>query len=146
MQTDIHALNGIRTHVPGVRASEDISYLRLRGNCGRTVYDWITFKWLNTVLPNKLEPGQLRRYRERLRAGRPAFYSRHGQQILLYSTASRPALEPTQPPILWVPVLFPLGTWSWLFTSIQCQSQGWNYTFTPPSAFMASCLINWIRG
>jgi hypothetical protein len=35
--TDIHALSGIRTHYPSVRASEDSSCLRPRGFCyGRT--------------------------------------------------------------------------------------------------------------
>jgi hypothetical protein len=33
--TDIHALNGIRTHDPSVRASEDTSCLRPRGHCDR---------------------------------------------------------------------------------------------------------------
>jgi hypothetical protein len=33
--TDIHVLSGIRTHDPSVRASEDSSYLRRRGNCDR---------------------------------------------------------------------------------------------------------------
>jgi hypothetical protein len=38
-----------------------------------------------------------------LLAGRPRFYSRQGKQIFLYSTASRPALGPTQVHIQWVP-------------------------------------------
>lgn len=39
----------------------------------------------------------------RLRAGRPRFDSRQGQEIFfLISVTSRPALEPTQPPIEWV--------------------------------------------
>jgi hypothetical protein len=33
--TDIHASNGIRTHDPSVRASEDSSCLRTRGRCDR---------------------------------------------------------------------------------------------------------------
>jgi hypothetical protein len=33
--TDIHALSGIRTHDPTVRASEDSSYLSPRGHCDR---------------------------------------------------------------------------------------------------------------
>jgi hypothetical protein len=39
--TDIHTLNGIRTHDPSVRASEDSSCLRQHGHCDRqfiTVY------------------------------------------------------------------------------------------------------------
>jgi hypothetical protein len=39
----------------------------------------------------------------RLRAGRPVFDSRQGLRILLFATASRPVLGPTQPPIQWVP-------------------------------------------
>jgi hypothetical protein len=36
-------------------------------------------------------------------AGRLRFDSRQGQEIFLYSTTSRLTLEPTQPPIQWVP-------------------------------------------
>jgi hypothetical protein len=32
---NIHALIGIRTHDPSVQASEDSSFLRLRGHCDR---------------------------------------------------------------------------------------------------------------
>jgi hypothetical protein len=35
INTDIHALSGIRTHHPSFRAGEDISCLRPRGHCGR---------------------------------------------------------------------------------------------------------------
>jgi hypothetical protein len=41
-----------------------------------------------------------------LHAEGPRFNYRQGQQIFLYSTASRPALGPSQPPIQWVPVVF----------------------------------------
>jgi hypothetical protein len=34
-RTDIHALSGIRTHEPSVRATEDSSCLRPRGHCDR---------------------------------------------------------------------------------------------------------------
>jgi hypothetical protein len=44
-----------------------------------------------------------------LRAERPEFYTREGQVIFLYSTASRLALEPTYPPIQWVPVVLYSG-------------------------------------
>jgi hypothetical protein len=36
---NIHAMSGIRTHDPSVRASEDSSCLRLPGYCGRLLYD-----------------------------------------------------------------------------------------------------------
>jgi hypothetical protein len=35
--TDIHALSGIRTHDPSVRADEDGSCLRPRGHCARLI-------------------------------------------------------------------------------------------------------------
>jgi hypothetical protein len=41
----------------------------------------------------------------RLRAERPEFDSRQGQQIFLFSIASKEALGPNQPPIKWVPGL-----------------------------------------
>jgi hypothetical protein len=47
--------------------------------------------------------GQFSRYSDVLRAGRPGFDSRQGQEIVLCSTASRPALWPTQPPIQLAP-------------------------------------------
>jgi hypothetical protein len=34
-KTDMHALSGIRTHDPSVRASEDSSCIRQRGHCDR---------------------------------------------------------------------------------------------------------------
>jgi hypothetical protein len=37
------------------------------------------------------------------------FVSWQEQEIILFSTASEPALEPTQPPIQWVPVTLPQG-------------------------------------
>jgi hypothetical protein len=38
-----------------------------------------------------------------LRGGQPRFDSRQGKEIFLYTTATRPALGPTQPHIQWVP-------------------------------------------
>jgi hypothetical protein len=43
------------------------------------------------------------RHSDGLWAGRPGFDSRQGHEILPYSTASRPALGPTQAPIQWAP-------------------------------------------
>jgi hypothetical protein len=50
-----------------------------------------------------METRDLSRYSDGLWAGRPGFDSRQRKEILLYFTASRPALGPTQPPIQWVP-------------------------------------------
>jgi hypothetical protein len=44
-----------------------------------------------------------------LRSGRPEFFSRQGQEIFLSTTASRPALGPTQSSIQWVPASFSPG-------------------------------------
>jgi len=60
----------------------------------------------------------------RLRTGRTGFDSRRGQRILifLFSTASRPALDPTHLPIRWVRGLFSRewasGACSWPLISI----------------------------
>jgi hypothetical protein len=53
------------------------------------------------VTAGHLEPGQLSLHSDGLRAGQPGFDCRQGQEIFLYSTASRLALGPTQP-FLWV--------------------------------------------
>jgi hypothetical protein len=49
-QTDIHALSGIRTHDPSVRASEDSSCLRPRGHCDRHVQTCYKLKRFTTCL------------------------------------------------------------------------------------------------
>jgi hypothetical protein len=52
-----HALNGIRTHDPRVRASEDSSCLRPRGHCDRPtmVYNtqnyWVFGLWPSSIIP-----------------------------------------------------------------------------------------------
>jgi hypothetical protein len=63
-----------------------------------------------------------------------------GQKVFFYSTASRPILEPTPPPIQWVP-------WA---LSLEVKRRGheadhshllrgqewWSYTSTPPYVFV----------
>jgi hypothetical protein len=51
------------------------------------------------------------RYSDWLRAGRPRSRSSSPYRVknFLFSTSSRQALGPAQPPIQWVPGLFPLG-------------------------------------
>jgi hypothetical protein len=67
------------------------------------------------------------------------FESRHGLGIFLFTTLSRPALGPTQPPILWVPgALFSLEV-----KRPGCEADhsspysaefknAWSFTSTPP--------------
>ena len=51
-----------------------------------------------------------------------SFESRHGLELLVPYKTSRPAVRFTQPPMQWVPGLFPDGkavsVWSWPFASI----------------------------
>jgi hypothetical protein len=44
-QTNIHALSGIRTHYPSVRAGDNISYLTPRGHCDRHIYKTKIYKF-----------------------------------------------------------------------------------------------------
>jgi hypothetical protein len=71
-------------------ASEDSSCLRPCGHCDRRIQPLYSFI-----------SGQLSRYSDGLRVGRPAFDFRYGIDIFLFSTASKPALGPNQPPIGW---------------------------------------------
>jgi hypothetical protein len=68
------------------------------------------------IILNK--PGYRSRYRDRLRAGRPRFNSRQGQEIFLLSTASRPVLGSIHPPVKYdiSPGGKAAGTWSWPLT------------------------------
>jgi len=76
-----------------------------------------------------------------LRAGRPVFDSRHGQKLLLFATASRPALGFTQPSIQWIPGFLSPG-----IKRPGRESEvrnAWNYTSTPPYIFMACYCIQY---
>jgi hypothetical protein len=75
------------------------------------------------------------------------FESRQGLGIFFLTTASRPALEPTQPQIQWVPGALSLGVkrlgreddHSPLFSAEV--KNAWSYTCTPQYAFMAWCSV-----
>jgi hypothetical protein len=60
------------------------------------------------------------------------FDSRRGLGIFLFTTASRPALGPTQPPIQWVPGALSLG--------VKRSGRG-TITPTPQYAFMVWCSL-----
>jgi hypothetical protein len=85
--------------------------------CLRTTARIFIFRSVNTNIRS--------RDSDWLRAGRPRGRSSSPCKIknFLFSTSSRPALEPTQPPIQWVPGGGTLpggkaaGAWSWPLTS-----------------------------
>jgi hypothetical protein len=54
-----------------------------------------------------VRPGIAIRYSNGLRAGQTEFNSWQEREIFLYSSASRPTMGTTKPPIQWVPELFP---------------------------------------
>jgi hypothetical protein len=66
------------------------------------------------------------------------FESRQGLGIFLFTTASRPALGPTQPPIQWVPEALSLGVKRSGREADHSPSSGaevknaWSYTSTSP--------------
>jgi hypothetical protein len=69
------------------------------------------------------------------------FDSRWGLGIFLFTTASRTALEPTQPPIQWVP-----GALSLEVKRPRREAEvknPWSYTSTLQYAFMAWCLVKY---
>ena len=65
------------------------------------------------------------------------FESRSGQEIFLFSSTSKPRLEPTLRPVLWVLGFVPggkaEGAWSWPLNSILCQGCEWVelYLYSP---------------
>jgi hypothetical protein len=75
------------------------------------------------------------------------FDSRRGLRIFLFTTASRTALEPTQPPIQWVPGVLSLGVKrprreaDHSPPSRAKVKKAWSYTSTPQYVFMAWCLV-----
>jgi hypothetical protein len=75
------------------------------------------------------------------------FNSRRGLGIFLFSTASSPALGPTQPPIQWVPEAPSPGVKrSWRKADHSTPSSAevknaWSYTSTRQYVLMAWCLV-----
>jgi hypothetical protein len=75
------------------------------------------------------------------------FDSRRGLGIFLFTTASRTALGPTQPPIQWIPGALSLGIKrpgreaDHSPPSSAEVKNAWSYTSTPRNVFMAWCLV-----
>jgi hypothetical protein len=80
----------------------------------------------------------VQKYSPELRAGSSGFDSLRGLGIFLFTTASRPALGSTEPPIQWVPGALSLGVKRPVRdadhsppSSVEIKN-AWIYTFTPP--------------
>jgi hypothetical protein len=75
------------------------------------------------------------------------FDSRRGLEIFLFTTASRTALGPTQPPIQWVSGALSLGVKRSGHEADHSPpssaevKNSWSYTSTPQYVFMAWCLL-----
>jgi hypothetical protein len=75
------------------------------------------------------------------------FDSRRGLGIFLFTTASRTALGPIQPPIQWIPGALSLGIkWPWREADHSPPSSAevknaWSCTSNPQYVFMAWCLV-----
>jgi hypothetical protein len=77
------------------------------------------------------------------------FESRQGLGNFLFTTASRPALRPTQPPIQWVLDALSLGVkrprreTGHSFPPSAEVKNAWSYTSIHPYVFMAQCLVKY---
>jgi hypothetical protein len=84
-----------------------------------------------------------------LRAGRPGYDSWQDLGIFLLTTASRPTLEPAQPPNELVPwaltaeVKLPGRKTDHSPPSSAEAKNAWSYTATSPYVFMAWCLVKY---
>jgi len=81
-----------------------------------------------------------------LLAGRPGLGSRQNKGFSLFAIASRSSLEPTQPPIQWVPEIFSPGVNRSGYEADSPPSSAeddntWSYTSTPACIFMALYLL-----
>jgi hypothetical protein len=77
------------------------------------------------------------------------FESQQSLGFFLFTTASRLALRPTQPPIQWVLGALSLGVkWHWCEadhsppSSVKAKN-AWRYTSTPQYTFMVWCLVKY---
>jgi hypothetical protein len=86
-----------------------------------------------------------------LRAGRPGFDFRQEFRIFLLSTASRPALGPTQPRTQWIPgglapgVKRPGREADHSPLSSAEVKNAWRYTSTSPYVFVTCLIKQWVR-
>jgi hypothetical protein len=82
----------------------------------------------------------------RIRPARPGFNSQQGLGIFLFTTAFRPVLWPSQPPLQWIlgalfPGLMQLGPVADHSPPCSAKVNACSYTSTPPYVFMAWCLV-----
>jgi hypothetical protein len=131
-----HFLVVYQTHtLPGIRAySIHVNHITLNMN------NWIVGMILTR---NMIAQG----YSARLRARWSGVRVPEGLGIFILTTASRPALGPTQLPIQWVPGALPLGikllgrqTDHSPPSSAEVKNS-WSYISTPQYAFMVWCWV-----